>query len=159
MYADEGCHLTPAGKGPGSRVAGWQRLHTYLRDGPACPHHRALGWDTCPMLHAFSTCPRWFDELSELPHATTGDPEDADTNAPDHHGDRPRYLLINLGGGPDFPVLGAVPVPASPGSRSRTGPEVLQSMGTWAVRPDVSDAAWLTGGTEERKGAQPSPFA
>jgi hypothetical protein len=99
VYAETGCHLTPAGKGPGSRIAGWQRIHTYLAEGPACPHHRALGWDSCPMLHAFSTCPKWFDELSELPHSVTGNPEDADTNAADHLADLTRYVLLNIGGG------------------------------------------------------------
>ena len=99
VYGENGCHLTPAGKGPGSRIAGWQRIHTYLLEGPACPHHRALGWDSCPMLHAFSTCPRWFDELSELPHSTTGNPEDADSNAADHLADLTRYVLLNIGGG------------------------------------------------------------
>ena len=99
VYQAQGCHLTPAGKGPGSRIAGWQRIHTYLMEGPACPHHRALGWDSCPMLHVFSTCPKWFDELSELPHSTTGNPEDADSNAADHLADLTRYVLLNIGGG------------------------------------------------------------
>lgn len=102
IYAENGVHLTKAGKGAGSRVTGWQRIHTYLKEGPACPHHRALGWETCPRLHVFSTCEHWWRELSNLPHATKGDPEDADTAADDHLADCTRYLLTNLGNEPRF---------------------------------------------------------
>jgi hypothetical protein len=105
VYGENGVHLTEAGKGPGSRIAGWQRLHTYLKDGPACPHHRAQGQKTCPMLHVFTTCPNWFKELRDLPHAVTGNPEDADSRAPDHLGDATRYVLINLGTGPEFMLM------------------------------------------------------
>jgi hypothetical protein len=97
VYADNGVHLTPAGKG--ARVPGWQRLRSYLGDGPACPHHRALGWDECPMLHMFSTLTEFYRTLSDLPHATKGDPEDADSDGDDHLPDAARYLLINVGGG------------------------------------------------------------
>lgn len=96
VYADNGVHLTKAGKGAGSRVHGWQRWHTYLGEAPACPHHRALGWDTCPKLHMFSTCVELFKEMRDLPHAIIGDPEDADSRAPDHAADAGRYLLMNL---------------------------------------------------------------
>lgn len=105
VYADEGVHLTQAGKGAGSRVNGWQRVHSYLAEAPACPHHRAQGWDTCPMLHLFSTVAELYRELSDLPHATKGDPEDADTTADDHASDALRYLLSNLGTGPEFPIF------------------------------------------------------
>lgn len=104
IYAENGVHLEKAGKGAGSRVIGWQRIHSYLKEGPACPHHRTLGWETCPMLHVFTTCADWWREMSALPHATKGDPEDADTSAPDHLADGTRYLLLNLGGGPQFPL-------------------------------------------------------
>lgn len=99
VYADNGVHLTKAGKGAGSRVNGWQRVHSYLGEGPACAHHRAQGWDTCPRLHLFSTVAELYRELSDLPHATKGDPEDADTTADDHASDALRYLLTNLGTG------------------------------------------------------------
>ncbi|MEV4438509.1 terminase family protein [Streptomyces sp. NPDC049577] len=129
VYAEEGVHLTPAGKGPGSRVTGWQRVHSYLAEAPACPHHRALGWDTCPRLHLFSTVTNLYRELTDLPHATKGDPEDADTTADDHAADALRYLLANLGTGPQFlvpeePVAGAA------------GVEGLEPLGpTMAYRP------------------------
>lgn len=104
IYADHGVVLTPAGKGPGSRVTGWQRWHSYLAEADACPHHRAMGWATCPSVHIFRTCTSLLSELRSLPHATTGNPEDADSNAPDHAMDASRYLLINLGGGPQYPI-------------------------------------------------------
>ena len=102
VYVENGVPLIPAGKGPGSRVNGWQRLHSYLAEGPACPHHRALGWETCPKLHVFTTCDNLIRTLPALPHATTGNPEDADTNAEDHAPDAGRYLLSNLGTGPEL---------------------------------------------------------
>ncbi len=96
VYSDNGVELTRAGKGAGSRVHGWQRWRSYLDEAPACAHHRAQGWDTCPRVHIFDTCPELFKELRDLPHAVTGDPEDADPRAPDHLADAGRYLLTNL---------------------------------------------------------------
>ena len=84
---------------PGSRVAGWQRVHSYLAEGPACLIHRAMGWETCPMIHFFRTLPKTWWELANLPHATRGDPEDANSSAPDHLMDALRYWLLNVGGG------------------------------------------------------------
>lgn len=139
VYAENGVHLTPAGKGAGSRVNGWQRVHTYLAEAPACPHHRALGWDACPLLHMFSTVTDLYRELADLPHATSGNPEDADTTADDHAADALRYLLTNLGTGPQFVVLDDV--------KAASLVEALQPMGpTMAYRPDSTpaedDAGW-----------------
>ena len=103
VYAEHGVHLTPAGKG--GRVPGWQRVHSLLTEAPACPHHRAQGWETCPRMHVFRTCRNLLRELPALPHATTGNPEDADTTASDHAVDALRYLAINLGSGPQFPIF------------------------------------------------------
>ena len=138
VYADEGCHLTPAGKGPGSRIAGWQRIHSYLADAPACPHHRAMGWETCPRMHVFTTCPKWFEELSNLPHAQTGNPEDADTRAPDHLADLTRYVLLNLGTGPDWTILDE----EKPSEIAEAlGP--YQPMGVFAYRPMADEPVWF----------------
>jgi hypothetical protein len=103
IYAENGVTLTPAGKG--MRVPGWQRVGSYLAEIPACPHHRALGWTTCPRLHILSGCENLFRYLADLSHATKGDPEDAAANPHDHLPDALRYLLINLGGGPQFPIF------------------------------------------------------
>lgn len=122
VYADEGVHLTQAGKGAGSRINGWQRVHSYLADAPACPHHRAQGWETCPRLHIFSTVTELYRELSNLPHATKGDPEDADTTADDHASDSLRYLLSNLGNESRFHFPAPEPVASGPLNPSATGP-------------------------------------
>jgi hypothetical protein len=109
-YAAAGVYLTPAGKGAGSRIAGWQRIHSYLADAPACPVHRARGWAMCPKLHMFPAAENLLRELADLPHATSGDPEDADSKADDHAADALRYLLINLGGGPEYTIFPDDPV-------------------------------------------------
>jgi hypothetical protein len=102
IYAENGCYLSPAGKG--GRVPGWQRVRSYLELAPACAHHRAQGWDRCPMMHVFTSVTDLIRTLPALPSATKGDPEDIDTNAEDHMADALRYMLINLGTGPSFPV-------------------------------------------------------
>lgn len=141
VYAENGVYLSPAGKGAGSRVTGWQRVHSYLAEAAACPHHRALGWDTCPRLHIFPQCENLFRELADLPHATTGDPEDADTKASDHAADSLRYLLSNLGTGPAF----LPPREQSTDIADELGPYELH--GRVARRPDPSDV--LFGGSDD----------
>lgn len=100
IYEDTGCPLTKASKGPGSRIAGWQRIHSYLADAPACSMHRELGWETCPLMHIFSTCVNTFNELENLPYKEGT--EDADTDADDHLADCMRYLLVNIGNEPKW---------------------------------------------------------
>lgn len=120
VYADNGVYLDPAGKG--GRVSGWQRVHTFLAEAPACAHHRALGWVTCPKMHVFSGCTQLIRTLPALPHAQTGDPEDADTKAEDHAPDALRYLLLNIGGGAKFHFPEPEPAPEGidPGARPAT---------------------------------------
>jgi hypothetical protein len=132
VYAESGVHLTQAGKGAGSRVAGWQRIRTFLQEGPACQHHRALGWDTCPMLHVFSTVSNLIRTLPNLPHAVKGNVEDIDTDAEDHSGDALRYYLVNVGGGPQFPSGLTAPTPES-------RPEVAPT-GTFVIVPPGANA-------------------
>lgn len=128
IYADNGVWLTAAGKGPGSRIQGWQRWHSYLAEAPACAHHRSMGWETCPKVHIFSTLRNLISEIRGLPYATVGNPEDSDPKAPDHLLDCGRYLLTNLGGGAQFFDS---PPPAAP-----LGTEVMTPMGQWAVREE-----------------------
>ena len=128
IYAENGVYLTEAGKG--GRVPGWQRVRSYIKDGPACPHHRALGWASCPMMHIFSTCPEFYRTLSDLPHATTGNPEDAATDGEDHLPDAGRYLLINLGGGPSWPDV------EPPKESPFDGVELMEARGPFAYRTD-----------------------
>ncbi len=95
-YGAEGCHLVA---GNNDRVDGWQRVHSYLADGPACLVHRAepYGWETCPMLHVIE------GRADELVHAIPNaprdpdKPEDVDTDYDhDHDLDALRYLLMYL---------------------------------------------------------------
>jgi Terminase large subunit, T4likevirus-type, N-terminal len=152
VYAENGVYLTKAGKGPGSRVTGWQRIRSYLAEKPACPHHRALGWDSCPGMHIFSTCENFYRTLADLPHATAGNPEDADTKSEDHLPDCARYLLINLGTGPDFPLLGDIP--------GQSIAEQLQPLGQFAVRQPDDGLPWAWGDDDEpRPTVQRSPWA
>lgn len=130
VYSENGVYLTKAGKGPGSRVTGLQRVHSYLAEGPACSHHRANGWKTCPMIHIFRTCPKLIFELKNLPYARVGNPEDSDPAAPDHAMDALRYLLVNLGGGPQF-IL-----PDAPAAAALDGTDLLEPAGIYARRPD-----------------------
>lgn len=88
-YATQGCALVVADN---DRIGGWQRVHTYLAEAPACPLHRAMGWETCPLLHVFDTCPNLIRTLPALPHDTVK-VEDVDTDAEDHAPDALRYLL------------------------------------------------------------------
>lgn len=130
VYAENGVALTPAGKG--GRVAGWQRTHSFLAEAPACAHHRELGWATCPLVHVFSTCTELIRTLPALPHAPTGDPEDADTKAEDHAPDTLRYLLINLGTGPEFPFFDETPEEPTAATRTLLNP-------TMAIAPNDNE--------------------
>ena len=96
------------------RINGWQRVHTYLAEAPACALHRQLDWATCPMVHVFegleliagmASAPRDEDNV-----------EDLDSDYPhDHDLDAFRYLVMHL----PVPSLGREPrtVPATPDER------------------------------------------
>jgi hypothetical protein len=133
IYADNGVALTPAGKG--GRVAGWQRVRSFVQDGPACGHHRALGWATCPMMHIFTTCPEFYRTLADLPHSIKGDVEDADSTGEDHLPDAARYLLINLGSGPQFLIFDD----RKPPLLEANGIEVMEPEGEFGRRPSPID--------------------
>lgn len=141
-YMAEGCHVIAATKGPGSRVNGWARIHHYLSEAPACPHHRAQGWTTCPMLHIFSTCEHLWAELTGLPHSVIGDVEDADSKAPDHAMDALRYVTGALGAGPSFPIFDAEDE-APAGTVNSFGVPVLRQVGNFGYRLDDDDP-WLS---------------
>lgn len=99
QYAIEGC---PLSKADNDRLTGKIRVHTYLAEGPACAHHRSLGWDTCPMLHVLDgACPELVRTLPALPYDQTR-VEDVDTKAPDHHYDALRYLALSIGTAPSM---------------------------------------------------------
>ncbi len=67
-----------------NRKAGKIQVHERL----AVNHHSGR-----PKMQIFSTCPNLIRELQSLPTAKN-DPEDVDTNAPDHAYDALRYLIM-----------------------------------------------------------------
>jgi hypothetical protein len=137
VYSDNGVYLTAAEKGPGSRITGLQRIHSFLAEGPACPHHRALGWTTCPMIHIFRNCPKLWWELENLPYATKGNVEDSNPAAPDHAVDALRYALVNLGSGPEFTVFDE---PEKNAVAEAITP--LEPMGAFAYQRSQDEPVW-----------------
>jgi hypothetical protein len=108
MWGKTGSALPPAdqmaleglalSKADNDRLGGKARMHTYLSEGPACPIHRAMDWDTCPMLHVLDgACPQLVATMGYLPRDPHR-PEDVDTDAPDHWYDALRYLCMAVGG-------------------------------------------------------------
>ena len=150
VYAENGVYLTQANKG--ARVTGWNRVRSYLAESVACPHHRAQGWQTCPRLHIFSGCgENLFQHLAGLSHATKGDPEDAGPAEHDHLPDALRYLLINLGGGPEFTILpGPDPTAEISAEIAAQVGGPLQPLGPFAMRPYADDDLAYGGEYEEQ---------
>jgi hypothetical protein len=95
-YAMAGVGLLPADN---QRVAGWQRVHSYLGEAPACRYHRAKGWTTCPRVHVFETCENLIRTLPDQVHDETH-VEDLDTDGEDHAVDAARYLIMGIAQAP-----------------------------------------------------------
>lgn len=89
-FIKKGLRIQPANN---DRIAGWNRLRSYLQEGPACHIHRDLGFTTCPKLHIFSTCKDLIRTLPQMIHDPKR-PEDLDTTAEDHAVDALRYALM-----------------------------------------------------------------
>lgn len=121
-------------KADNDRLGGKARMHTYLAEAPACAHHRALGWATCPMLHVLDgAAPEFMRTMPDLPRDKNR-PEDVDTDGEDHWYDACRYLALSIGGGPSFPLH------ETPDETDAVADHVtpLRPMGVFAVRdPDV----------------------
>jgi hypothetical protein len=136
QMATEGLTLRRADN---DRLSGKQRMHTYLAMAPACAHHRALGLQECPLLHVLEdTCPDLVRTMADLPRDPHR-PEDVDSDADDHWYDAARYLVMSIGGGPEF-FVDDEPNPP--------GPELAaaaQPFGQFALMPDRTDSAasWL----------------
>ena len=67
-----------------NRIQGKIQIHEYLRVQPSGR----------PKIQIFNTCPNLIRELQSLPLAKSN-PEDVDTNAPDHAYDALRYLIMS----------------------------------------------------------------
>jgi hypothetical protein len=87
QYADAGVSWRKGVKGPGSRVAGWTRIHGLLAHG-----------EVPPKLRVFSTCRNLIRTLPGLVHDKIH-VEDVDSDGEDHAPDALRYAL-----GPSEPV-------------------------------------------------------
>ncbi len=74
-----------AGKGKGSRVAGWQRIRQMLK-ASLSPHPEEAG------LFTFDTCRQFIRTVPTLPRSDTN-LDDVNTNSEDHAGDETRYML------------------------------------------------------------------
>lgn len=133
LYAQEGCKIEPAAKGPGSRVQRARTLHAWLgsvdyTNGerknmiPACAYHRSKGESVCPRLHILDvpSTQSLRKTIRDLPR-DQHDPEDVDTNADDHDYDALTYMLHMLGGMPG-PVQIATP---------DTLEDIFREMGAW----------------------------
>lgn len=132
QMATEGLHLTRADN---DRLSGKSRYHSYLAEGPSCAFHRAAGWSTCPMLHVLDgSCPQFTKTMGELPRDPHR-PEDVDTDAPDHWYDAGRYLIMSIGGGPEFPILDETAADVDPSVGK-------QFAGVFAVRAPEADGDW-----------------
>jgi len=109
------------------------------------------------MIHIFQTCPMLLHELQNLPHATKGNPEDADTSAPDHAMDAGRYLLLNLGGGPQSLIIPDAPL----NILEEAGIEVMIEAGNFGRRPSPVDDLFPTEerDTEGIRATQRTPWA
>lgn len=146
VYAENGVVITPANN---DRIIGWRRMHSYLADGPACEIHRALGWPTCPMVHVFTTCDSFIAKVPALPHATVGNPEDADTKSDDHIPDAARYYFMALDGLTEFITITvpeetpeALPAMQAFGSFARPvdpGGNIFGNVGGWFDEDDNDD--------------------
>lgn len=140
-YEKAGCSVEPANN---DRISGWQRVHEYLADAPACPHHRAQGLDQCPRLHVFAGCANLIRTLPALVYDVRR-VEDVDTRGEDHAPDALRYLLMAAGEGrprfihPSDEARSAVT--AAPEQR------IAAALGDFAVVPKGDAIApWVSGG-------------
>lgn len=80
-----GLNWMPADRSPGSRKAGKMMIHKYLQVNEETGQ---------PRIKIFNTCKELIAELSNLP-LDEKDPEDVDTDAPDHAYDALRYGLMS----------------------------------------------------------------
>lgn len=79
-----GCRWTPADKRPGSRVQGWEKMRTLMRQAGT----------ELPGLFVFATCRQIIRTLPTLPR-DQAKPDDVDSDAEDHIADAMRYRVHN----------------------------------------------------------------
>lgn len=141
----------PLAKANNDRLSGWSRVHTYLGEGPACNHHRTLGWATCPMVHVFDNCTELIRTLPAVPYNTTGKLEDVDTASEDHLPDAFRYLVMELG------FIRPEIEDDEPPTRAPDGTPLLPLLGGTGFAGDTSSG--LDSDQEDNGKTAVSPFA
>lgn len=85
-----GVSWVPANKGPGSRIAGWEKMRRMFNAAHERPMEK-------PGLLVFETCRHFIRTIPVLPRDPKNE-DDVDTDAEDHIGDATRYRLISDGG-------------------------------------------------------------
>lgn len=89
-------------KSPGSRIAGWEKIRKYLKNGQK--QYIEVNGTKVPIprekpgLFVFNTCTMFIDLFPILPRDEVNQ-DDVDTDAEDHIGDEVRYKLLSLGTG------------------------------------------------------------
>lgn len=142
QYTLEGCALSKANN---DRLTGKARVHTYLKPGPACAHHREQGLSVCPMLHV-TNAPVLVKTIAALP-VDPRRPEDVDTNAADHAYDALRYALMHIGTTASFPLGEDEPE------------ETHRPQDTWTERVDPNLPDFTVDRDPASGGLAPSPYA
>lgn len=89
--AERGVIWTRAGKTPGSRKTGWEKVRKYLKAATEFPMEE-------PGLFVFSNCSHFIRTIPVLPRDTIKT-DDVDTDAEDHAGDALRYRLLRINAG------------------------------------------------------------
>lgn len=89
--AARGVYWTKAGKRPGTRKTGWEKLRKYLKASTQFPMEE-------PGMFVFNTCSHFIRTVPVLPRDQK-QTDDVDTDAEDHVGDETRYRVLqaNLG--------------------------------------------------------------
>lgn len=89
-------------KSPGSRIAGWDLVRSYLKNAKPKTVKRADGQIITvprnePGMFVFDTCKSFIKLFPILPR-DEANPDDVDTDSEDHIGDEVRYLILDVAG-------------------------------------------------------------
>lgn len=85
---EEGVYWEPCDKSPGSRVAGWLRMRSYMAASVEKPKEH-------PGLYVFEHC-RQFIRTVPVMARSERNPDDLDTTAEDHPSDEARYRIMHV---------------------------------------------------------------
>lgn len=86
-----GCDFTKANKGPGSRIAGWDRIRSMLY----AARNKSKEY---PHLYVFDNCNDGFIRTIPALSRSEKNPDDTEKNCEDHTGDETRYRVLDISG-------------------------------------------------------------